>query len=84
MHRRASGRVCVRLVQPVPMMLAAQPTPAGRAVVLRIERKSLAVDQPAVLCDRHVNAGAALGIDQWFQGNGGNSRFFDCGGQIEC
>jgi hypothetical protein len=29
----------------------------------------------AVLHDRHVNAGAALGIDQWLQGNNGNSRF---------
>ncbi|HEY6765001.1 MAG TPA: hypothetical protein VI386_09525 [Candidatus Sulfotelmatobacter sp.] len=31
---------------------------------LHIERKSLALDQLAVLRDRHVNAAAAFGIDQ--------------------
>jgi hypothetical protein len=37
-----------------------------RSVILRMEQKPLAVDHLAVLRDRHVDAGAAVGFGQWF------------------
>jgi hypothetical protein len=41
-----------------------RPSPVRGWSFLRIEHEPLAVDHLAVLCDRHVDAGAALGMDQ--------------------
>jgi hypothetical protein len=52
----------------VHRVLALSPSRAGRygcVVVIRIKRKSLAINHLAVLHDRLVDAGAALSIDQF-------------------